>query len=550
LSRLQPAFRFRRSPGLQARASEAPGAKLIYYQNNRLRRIAVAGNAVALTLLAMVLANQRVLLGGAYSPANPHLASPGGRGGKMLLVVVDALRNDSSLDPALMPNLTRLGREGRRGTARVESWIPSTVAGIRSIVEGRVPPPASFLQDFGASRSRDGGIFAVLHAAGRRSFAAGPRLWTDLYGPWLAGGAAEPAIGGDDGRLLRSGLDALAGGYDLVVVHLSGPDDAAHLHGGRSREYAAAVHRADAALGRLIARAGPAATILVTSDHGVTAQGGHAGPEPEVVTVPVIVHGPGLQPGNLATIRQRELGSLILPALGLSPLPTPPSRDRPGPWPVVFILLALGFAAVLCHRVAEGAEGRHAATVLNAALWIALALAAAGLPRIALLASLAALAVSPWLVESPVQKRPRWIGLALLAAGALLGILRLLGGTASLSRLDLRLAFRAATGPAGLPGAVAVALLLQALPILLVILLAGPALARTHPHRIGGLAAGLALALLGQGAVAALAIAFSTWGPLAVGLLVRLIGETTFLFLGGALVVFAAKGRIQGSLGG
>lgn len=358
-----------------------------------LRRIAVAGNAVALALLAMVLANAEVLLGS--SPSNPQPLTPsppGGRGGKMLLVVVDALRNDSSLDPAVMPNLTRLAREGRRGTARVESWIPSTVAGIRSIVEGRVPPPASFLQDFGASRSRDGGIFAVLEASGRRSFAAGPRLWTDLYGPWLAGGTAEPAIGGDDGRLLRSGLDALAGGYDLVIVHLSGPDDAAHLHGGRSREYAAAVYRADEALGQLIARAGPGATVLVTSDHGVTAEGGHAG-------------------------------------------------------------------------------------------------------------------------------------------------------------LDLRLAFRAATGPAGLPGAVAVVLLLQALPILLVILLAGPALVRSHPQRIGDLAAGLALALLGQGAVAALAIAFSWWAPLAVGLLVRLVGETTFLFLGGALVVWAAKGRVQGGFG-
>jgi hypothetical protein len=137
-----------------------------------------------------------------------------------------------------------------------------------------------------------------------------------------------------------------------------------------------------------------------------------------------------------------------------------------------------------------------------------------------------------------------------VAAGALLGVLRLLGGTASLSRLDLRLAFRAATGPTGLPGAVAVVLLLQALPILLVILLAGPALARSHPHRIGDVAAGLALALLGQGAVAALAIAFSTWGALAVGLLVRLAGETTFLVLGGALVAWAVKGRVQGGLGG
>jgi hypothetical protein len=556
----------------------------------RLRQIATAGNAAAVALLVVAIS----LLASIPAPPEP-LPLERTRSNPTLLIVIDALRRDLSEDPALMPNLNRLAAEGGRGTARVESWIPSTVAGIRSITEGAVPPPASFLQDFGASRSPDGGIFATAKRAGLRTFAAGPRLWTDLYGPWLDGSLPVAVLGGDDGRVLQAGLDAL-GRHDLVVVHLSGPDDAAHLHGGDSPQYRAALRQADSALGRLIGRAGPETAVVVTSDHGVTDRGGHAGPEPEVLETPVVVRGPGLprghigEIGNIGEVRQRDLGRLILTGRAESPPHLPaPSRNGTGLLASIFALVCI---SILGSRLASGAEGGRAAFALNASLWAGLALALFGFPRTSLLLAGVALAAAPLLLETRTRTQahaailataaaglgfgflrlldgglPPWallpsgapgrlalcaIGLAAgfalrrtfslhpLAAGVLSAflpalLLRLLGETASLSTLDVRLAFRVATGPLGLPGAVITVLLIQALPVLILLGL-GPALARAQPDRIGRFAAGLAVALTAQGACA-------VTGPLALGLLVRLVGETTFWFLGSAAAV--ALGRLR-----
>ncbi|HSG38499.1 MAG TPA: alkaline phosphatase family protein [Thermoanaerobaculia bacterium] len=536
----------------------------------RLRRIAAAGNTAAVALLAMVYAHGPALLGRAETSPAPPMGSPKPR---VLLVVIDALREDRSRDPRLMPNLNRL--QGR-GTARVESWIPSTVAGIRTIVEGTVPPPASFLQDFGASRSHHGGIFAAAKSAGLRTFAAGPRLWEDLYGPWLDGAFSVTTVSADDERVLQEGLAALRRDYDLVVVHLSAADDAAHVHGGRSREYLDALRRADAALGRLLDAAGPETRIVVTSDHGVTDDGGHAGPEPAVVETPVVVRGLG----NPGEIRQRDLHRLVQDHL--------PGRSKPaGGTPAVpggrllIVVASLGCALILCSRLVRGEEEWRSAVLLDAALWASLILAVLGWTPAALLITLAALAFTA-LRRSPGAPSPA--ALAALGAGLAFGLLRLqaswaaslgllavcglaaalgwalrrplpshplmigwicgalpavlawlLGETASLSTLDVRFAFRLADGPLGLPGAVTAVVLLQALPTLALLAALAPVLARAAPGVTGSFAAGAALALTGQAGASALALALFP-GPLAVGLLVRLIGEVTFLFLGLAIL--------------
>ena len=72
---------------------------------------------------------------------------------------------DVAADEAEMPQLAELARTGLRGVAHVESLVASTVAGIRVLAEGRVPPPASFLEDFGAQRAGEGGIFAAVRAS-------------------------------------------------------------------------------------------------------------------------------------------------------------------------------------------------------------------------------------------------------------------------------------------------------------------------------------------------------------------------------------------------
>ncbi|MGT2425741.1 alkaline phosphatase family protein [Amnibacterium kyonggiense] len=80
-----------------------------------------------------------------------------------------------------------------------------------------------------------------------------------------------------------------AAGPDASFVYWSGVDEAGHVHGAVGAEYAAAITRTDAHLGRLLqvvehrASAGERWLVAVTTDHGHLDGGGHGGAEPEVV---------------------------------------------------------------------------------------------------------------------------------------------------------------------------------------------------------------------------------------------------------------------------
>ncbi len=78
-------------------------------------------------------------------------------------------------------------------------------------------------------------------------------------------------------------------GPDVSFVYFSGVDEAGHVHGAVGEQYADAMTRTDAYLGRLVAvvehraAAGEAWLVAVTTDHGHLDTGGHGGGEPEVV---------------------------------------------------------------------------------------------------------------------------------------------------------------------------------------------------------------------------------------------------------------------------
>ncbi len=85
---------------------------------------------------------------------------------------------------------------------------------------------------------------------------------------------------------------------DALFVYLGNPDETSHEHGSIVIEYRAAIEAADAQLGRIVSavRARPTYDredwlILVSTDHGRRADGGHGGDTPEEMTIFIVLAG-------------------------------------------------------------------------------------------------------------------------------------------------------------------------------------------------------------------------------------------------------------------
>jgi hypothetical protein len=112
---------------------------------------------------------------------------------------------------------------------------------------------------------------------------------------------------------------------DLTLIHPVYIDEIGHDHGGLSAEYAAAVARLDVELGALLAKVDLARDLVVLlSDHGHSARGGHGGRTPEVSTVLACFagHGVALRSGQLPGMLAIDVAPALAVLLGL---PYPPN---------------------------------------------------------------------------------------------------------------------------------------------------------------------------------------------------------------------------------
>jgi hypothetical protein len=122
-----------------------------------------------------------------------------------------------------------------------------------------------------------------------------------------------------------------------------------------------------------------------------------------------------------------------------------------------------------------------------------------------------------------------------------------MGETVSLSTVDVHTAFATATTALGLPGAVAVAVVRQALLSVGISVGVGGALRNTKPAHLGRFTSGLAGAYVGQ-ALPAVALMYASdivdpaLVSLALGTLLHTLNEVTFCFLALAGVVCLNSG--------
>lgn len=276
---------------------------------------------------------------------------------RVVLVVIDGLGEDRSHG---LPVLDELRRRGAATVAT--SHLPSlSRPNYVSLLTG-VPPRWSGVRtnDYAWEVPLDSLLLRVHKSARQTAFI------TDVspgFGRMFAGQLSEATAAPWRGGLASAALRAVERGLPFVVIIAGAVDDAGHTRGAASPAYRAAALDVDRQLGELVAALDLSRdTLLVTSDHGHTASGGHGGDEPEVMRVPMILAGAGVRPG--ATLDGARLIDLAPTAAAL--LGVPPPRHALGRCLVELLALAPPHAAAL--RAADQQRAEHIAGFLARAV--------------------------------------------------------------------------------------------------------------------------------------------------------------------------------------
>lgn len=298
---------------------------------------------------------------------------------RLVVVLVDGLTTRASREMGFLNELRRRGAdlEGQAGQPSL------SLPGRAVILSGAWAGVHDQTTNFGPHPLTVEHLFGLAHRQGRRTaLAAGPSPHRLVEGhvdvpvvfakdpvtdDWSRLEVDHEERVGAAARLLR---EARA---DLAMAELILTDEVAHRWGAVSPDYARAVQRMDRDLRRLAAEIDLSRSVLVvTSDHGHVARGGHGGSEPEVLEVPVVLVGGPVRPGSRGRCLQADLAPTAAVLLGL---PIPASSQGRVLWEQLEVDLATRREAEVEQR--ERFAARYAAWLEGAEAPAAVAVPAA-----------------------------------------------------------------------------------------------------------------------------------------------------------------------------
>jgi hypothetical protein len=243
---------------------------------------------------------------------------------KLVIVLVDALRLDTSLDTQTMPFMNELREQG--AYASMHSRPPSFSApGWNTILSGAWPEinDAQIFNpsDFENVRTfTQDDLFAAADRAGLKTAVSGYAWFEQMLA--VSGVDAGFYTPGEDLQadieVVDNALPWLLDDYQLILIHLDQVDYAGHHEGGpRDPNWAAAARRVDDHLRQIAAGLDLAQdTLLVISDHGHIDQGGHGGPEAVTLAEPFILVGQGVLPGEYPQVEMADIAPTAAALLG------------------------------------------------------------------------------------------------------------------------------------------------------------------------------------------------------------------------------------------
>lgn len=226
---------------------------------------------------------------------------------RVVAVLVDGLRVDTSVDATTMPFLASLRERGastemslRTPSYSVPGWTVLMTGAWIDLHGGLAMNPPNVAQ---APTWTADSIFAAAHDAGKRTAVVGTDWFVPLIPPAQLSTSffVHDETDAADQASTDAATTMLTGDQvDFLLVHLNEVDHASHYAGGGTSPAArTAAAKADA---RLQAIAGAMDlsrdTLVVFSDHGHLDQGGHGGPEDVVVHAPFVMAGAGVKPNE------------------------------------------------------------------------------------------------------------------------------------------------------------------------------------------------------------------------------------------------------------
>lgn len=300
------------------------------------RRLAVL---VAAALMVLVAAGRFALESWLDRPAPDELPEIGARTDKaspLLFVILDGLNETSAFTHpnGAMPRMAALAAEGASGIA--ETGEPTLTAPcVRALLTGRRPDLLTGFRNFDAPPV-GGSIVEYLARRGAHTAHAGDAAAWQIAPAWYL--AKDVYAVPDRGPVDQGETDAVAvefilermgEGANVLTLHLTRIDHAGHKHGARSVAYTEACQIVDGQVARVVdAFRGfhPQGTVLVASDHGVSAMGTHGGGESAARRAPWLLVGPRVAMRRGVEVDQSALAPTLCALLGL---PQPPLADAP-----------------------------------------------------------------------------------------------------------------------------------------------------------------------------------------------------------------------------
>lgn len=245
---------------------------------------------------------------------------------RVVFVLIDALRDDTSHKTNVMPFLNQLRSQGAWATNH--SRVPSySEPGWTVLMTGAWPDlsdgPAMNLDYADIPTWTQDNLFSAAHRAGLKTAVSGFNWWQKLI-PAQAVNDSFYTAGEDkaaDVNVVNAVLPWLKANQDqFILIHIDQVDYAGHHEGGpQSPNWDAAASRADGLLKQIVSSLDLSTdTVIVVSDHGQINRGGHGGQDPIVLLEPFVAAGAGIKPGGYPDGNMTDVPTTTAALLGLN----------------------------------------------------------------------------------------------------------------------------------------------------------------------------------------------------------------------------------------